>query len=250
MIAFQFFRCLGLTVYCLQSETFTKLIHYDQNLVTSLPELLRTKPTLKTHVSNFPLNSTPFLPQPNPHISNNLSSIYSLLDLGNQNNLEEQRTSISTQAFPFLFPKTQFFDCNYKPKQRQLNPQTCWKLLTVLPILFPTSGNFLGPKTKAATPAITTSSGTPRPNNALHVRPFLAGSVLVLVLVTTRALLLGLVLLKKGVVAMLVRKVELEEDRGREGEAILKVEEKDKAKDEISMVFVSWVLELSVGQDG
>lgn len=78
----------------------------------------------------------------------------------------------------------------------------------------------------------------------------MAGSVLVLVLVTTRALLLGLVLLKKGVLAMLVRKVELEEDRGREGEAILEVEEKDKAKDEISMVFVSWVLELSVGQDG
>lgn len=38
-------------------------------------------------------------------------------------------------------------------------------------MLRPTSGNFLGPKTRAATPAITTSSGTPSPNKALQVRP-------------------------------------------------------------------------------
>lgn len=36
----------------------------------------------------------------------------------------------------------------------------------------PTSGNFLGPKTRAATPAMTTSSGTPNPRIALQVRPF------------------------------------------------------------------------------
>lgn len=42
----------------------------------------------------------------------------------------------------------------------------------VLPRLRPTSGNFLGPKTTAATPAITTSSGTPSPNKALQVKPF------------------------------------------------------------------------------
>lgn len=46
-------------------------------------------------------------------------------------------------------------------------------------MLRPTSGNFLGPKTRAATPAITTSSGTPRPKKALQVKPFV---VLVLIL--------------------------------------------------------------------
>lgn len=50
--------------------------------------------------------------------------------------------------------------------------RTCWKLLTVLPMLRPTSGNFLGPKTMAATPAITTSSGTPNPKSALQVKPW------------------------------------------------------------------------------
>jgi hypothetical protein len=71
------------------------------------------------------------------------------------------------------------------------------------------------------------------------VRPFLAGSVLVLVLVSTRALLLGLVFFKKAVVAMLERKVELEEEKGREGKVILGLEEKDRVTDEISMAF--WV---------
>ncbi len=42
---------------------------------------------------------------------------------------------------------------------------TCEKLFTVLPRLFPISGSFLGPKISAATPAITTSSGTPRPKS-------------------------------------------------------------------------------------
>lgn len=109
--------------------------------------------------------------------------------------------------------------------------------MTVLPILFPTSGNFLGPKTRAATPAITASSGTPRPNKALQVRPFLAGSVLVLVRVTTRVLLLGLVFFKKAVVAMLERNEELEEETGREGKGILELEEKERVADEISMAF-------------
>jgi hypothetical protein len=40
-------------------------------------------------------------------------------------------------------------------------------------MLRPTSGNFLGPKTMAATPAITTSSGTPNPKRALQVKPLL-----------------------------------------------------------------------------
>lgn len=48
---------------------------------------------------------------------------------------------------------------------------TCWKLLTVFPILRPTSGSFLGPKTRATTPAITTSSGTPSPNKQLQEKP-------------------------------------------------------------------------------
>ena len=48
----------------------------------------------------------------------------------------------------------------------------CWKLLAVFPMLRPTSGNFLGPKTSAATPAMTTSSGTPRPNKQVQVRRF------------------------------------------------------------------------------
>jgi len=47
-------------------------------------------------------------------------------------------------------------------------------------MLRPTSGNFLGPKTRAATPAITTSSGTPNPKKALQVKRFV---LLVLVLV-------------------------------------------------------------------
>jgi hypothetical protein len=109
--------------------------------------------------------------------------------------------------------------------------------LRVLPILFPTSGNFLGPKTRATTPAITATSGTPRPNKALQVRPFLAGSVLVLILVTTRVLLLGLVFFKEAVVAMLERKEELEEEKGREGKGILELEEKERVTDEISMAF-------------
>lgn len=50
--------------------------------------------------------------------------------------------------------------------------ETCWKLLTVFPILRPTSGNFLGPKTRATTPAITTSSGTPSPNKQVQDKPF------------------------------------------------------------------------------
>jgi hypothetical protein len=110
-----------------------------------------------------------------------------------------------------------------------------------LPILLPTSGNFLGPKTRAATPAITASSGTPRPNKALQVRPFLALSTLDLVLVgpNTRVLLLGLVLLKKEMVALLVKKVELEEQKGREGGGTLgmEVETEERHVDEISIFF-------------
>lgn len=49
--------------------------------------------------------------------------------------------------------------------------RTCWKLLTVFPKLRPISGSFFGPKTSAVTPAITTSSGTPRPNMQRHPRP-------------------------------------------------------------------------------
>ena len=113
--------------------------------------------------------------------------------------------------------------------------------MTVLPILFPTSGNFLGPKTRAATPAITTSSGTPRPNKALQVRPFLALSTLVLVVAppSTRVLLLGLVLLKKVRVALLVKKVELEEEKGRDGGVTLgmEVETGERQIDEISIDF-------------
>lgn len=48
--------------------------------------------------------------------------------------------------------------------------RTCWKLLMVLPKLRPISGSFFGPKTSAATPAITTSSGTPSPNKQRHPR--------------------------------------------------------------------------------
>lgn len=59
-------------------------------------------------------------------------------------------------------------DCLWKRRRETL---TCWKLFTVLPMLRPTSGNFLGPKTRAATPAITTSSGIPNPKMALQVRP-------------------------------------------------------------------------------
>ena len=38
-------------------------------------------------------------------------------------------------------------------------------------MLLPTSGNFLGPNTSAATPAMTTSSGTPSPNKHVQDRP-------------------------------------------------------------------------------
>jgi hypothetical protein len=40
--------------------------------------------------------------------------------------------------------------------------------LTVLPIVRPISGSCFGPKTSAATPAITTISGTPNPKRHLH----------------------------------------------------------------------------------
>lgn len=106
--------------------------------------------------------------------------------------------------------------------------------MIVFPKLLPTSGNFLGPKTRAATPAITASSGTPRPNKALQVRPFLALSVLVLILVLprTKALLLTLFLFKNElVVAPLVKKVDWDEEKGSEG-GHLGV---DRVKDEISM---------------
>ena len=45
---------------------------------------------------------------------------------------------------------------------------TCWKLLTVFPMLRPISGSCLGPNTSAATPAMTASSGTPSPKRHLH----------------------------------------------------------------------------------
>lgn len=38
-------------------------------------------------------------------------------------------------------------------------------------MLRPTSGSFLGPKTRVATPAITTSSGIPSPNIQLQEKP-------------------------------------------------------------------------------
>ena len=123
-------------------------------------------------------------------------------------------------------------------KESQEEPLTCWKLLTVLPILFPTSGNFLGPKTKAATPAITTSSGTPRPNKALQVRPFLALWLPLVVLPRTRELQ-DLVLLKKAVV---LKKVELEEEKGRERGGF----GRDRVTDEISM-FISICLSGTCG---
>lgn len=45
---------------------------------------------------------------------------------------------------------------------------TCWKLLTVLPMLWTISGSCLGPNMSAATPAMTASSGTPSPKRHLH----------------------------------------------------------------------------------
>uniref|UniRef100_A0A7C9D2P8 Uncharacterized protein n=1 Tax=Opuntia streptacantha TaxID=393608 RepID=A0A7C9D2P8_OPUST len=42
-------------------------------------------------------------------------------------------------------------------------------------MLRPISGSFLGPKTRAATPAMTASSGTPRPNKELQEKPLRAG---------------------------------------------------------------------------
>lgn len=71
-------------------------------------------------------------------------------------------------------------------------------------------------------------------------------------------LLLGLVLLKKVRVALLVKKVELEEQKGREGGVTLgmEVETGERQLDEISIDFLFlffglWVLELLlVGEDG
>jgi len=48
-----------------------------------------------------------------------------------------------------------------------------WKLFTVFPRLLPSSGSLLGPKSTAATPPMTTSSGRPRPN-----RPIVATDLL------------------------------------------------------------------------
>lgn len=60
-------------------------------------------------------------------------------------------------------------------------------------------------------------------------------------------LLLGLVLLKKVRVALLVKKVELEEEKGRQGGVTLgmEVETGERQTDEISIdffVFVFWVM--------
>lgn len=71
-------------------------------------------------------------------------------------------------------------------------------------------------------------------------------------------LLLGLALLKKVRVALLVKKVELEEQKGREGGVTLgmEVETGERQLDEISIDFLFlffglWVLELLlVGEDG
>ncbi|KAM1113406.1 hypothetical protein ACFX2B_045532 [Malus domestica] len=112
---------------------------------------------------------------------------------------------------------------------------------------FPTSGNFLGPKIRAATPAITTSSGIPRPNRALHVILFWALSVLVLLLLRTKALPLTVVLLKdKTVVPLLDKKVDWDDWKGRK-RGDLGV---DRVKDDISMnlifvylIFGFWVFE-------
>lgn len=52
--------------------------------------------------------------------------------------------------------------------QKIKKSRTCWKLLTVLPILRPTSGSCFGPKTRAETPTITTISGTPSPKMQLQ----------------------------------------------------------------------------------
>lgn len=64
-------------------------------------------------------------------------------------------------------------------------------------MLRPTSGNFLGPKTRAATPAITTSSGTPRPKKALQVRFFLLLLVPVVALFKRSEVVLELVDMKE-----------------------------------------------------
>ena len=74
-------------------------------------------------------------------------------------------------------------------------------------------------------------------------------------------LLLGLVLLKKVRVALLAKKVELEEEKGRDGGVTLgmEVETGERQIDEISidfffflfLFFGLWVLELLlVGEDG
>uniref|UniRef100_M4EW07 Pre-mRNA-splicing factor Syf1/CRNKL1-like C-terminal HAT-repeats domain-containing protein n=1 Tax=Brassica campestris TaxID=3711 RepID=M4EW07_BRACM len=71
-----------------------------------------------------------------------------------------------------------------------------------------TLGSFLGPKSKAATPAITASSGTPRPNRALQVSDFLLCSGRI----ATKERVFG-----RRVVAMkqLENKEERDEERGR-----------------------------------
>ncbi|KAL0903611.1 hypothetical protein M5K25_028002 [Dendrobium thyrsiflorum] len=56
-------------------------------------------------------------------------------------------------------------------KTTRATTHTCWKLFTVFPILRPISGSFFGPKTSAATPAMTTSSGTPSPNRQRQSSP-------------------------------------------------------------------------------
>lgn len=99
----------------------------------------------------------------------------------------------------------------HRPKLMNQQKETCWKLLTVLPILLPISGSFLGPKSNAATPAITASSGTPRPNRALQVSA--AFLLLCSGRIATKERVFGL----RWVVAMkqLENKEERDDERGR-----------------------------------
>lgn len=122
---------------------------------------------------------------------------------------------------------------------------TCWKLFTVFPILLPTSGNFLGPKTRAATPAITTSSGTPNPNSALQVKPLLPLLAPLLEIPTTKEPFLALqdaavlILFERDREEELVKKAELKDVRGREGSWGSDEEGGTVRDEEISMVFAS-----------
>ena len=82
--------------------------------------------------------------------------------------------------------------------------RTCWKPLIAFPMLRPISGSFLGPKSRAATPAMTTSSGTPSPNKQRQSRPVCA-----LFLVKTIVLLF----FNRNSFLPLLKKRDLQEDK-------------------------------------